>query len=140
MALLRFFEDCGVYGITTWGEEIRPNKVPVGTGGWLSLSEVNFRAGWFDTEGFYGDNWTFNVDDLVVGDALAADIDFDHLSTANEFRPKDSYLFPVMFRTTSVAAGDTYDFDATAINTSSLRAGRNQAAPASWPSHRRSGQ
>jgi hypothetical protein len=128
-----FFEDCGLYGITTWGEQITPNKVPIGTGGWLSLSEVNFRAGWFDSEGFYGDDWTFNVDDLVVGDALAAAMDFDPFSSANEARPKATYLFPVMFETTSVADGDAYNFDATTINALTLRAGRDQAAPSSWP-------
>jgi hypothetical protein len=127
------FEDCGIYGTTTWGEVITPNKVPLGTGGWQSLSSVDFRAGWFDTEGFYGDNWTFNVDNIVVGDALAVEMDFDQQSSANEFRPKSTYLFPVMFKTTSTADGDPFDFDATLIDATSLRAGRNAAPPSSWP-------
>jgi len=54
-------------------------------------------------------------------------IDFDPWSDLNETRPKDEYNFGLMIKTTSVAAGDAYDFDASTVDVSSLRAGPDGA-------------
>jgi hypothetical protein len=50
-------------------------------------------------------------------------IDFDPWSALNEIRPKDEYLVGLMIKTTSVADGDPYDFDASTVDVGSLRAG-----------------
>jgi T5SS/PEP-CTERM-associated repeat protein len=54
-------------------------------------------------------------------------IDFDPWSDLNEIRPKDEYNFGLMIKTTSVAAGDAYDFDASTVDVDSLRAGPDGA-------------
>jgi T5SS/PEP-CTERM-associated repeat protein len=54
-------------------------------------------------------------------------IDFDPWSDLNEIRPKDEYNFGLMIKTTSIAAGDAYDFDASTVDVDSLRAGPDGA-------------
>jgi hypothetical protein len=55
-------------------------------------------------------------------------IDFDPWSDLNEIRPNGEYFFGLMIKTTSVAAGDAYDFDASTVDADSLRAGPDGAS------------
>jgi hypothetical protein len=121
---------CGITGITTWGEEA---SGPLGTGDWLSLQSVEFDGDHLDTEGGYCSNCQFWIDDLVVADALAVEIDFDPWNTANEIKPKSSYLITVQITNTNVADGDAFDFDPASIDPATLRLGPNQAETVATP-------
>jgi hypothetical protein len=122
--------DCGLTGTTTWGEEIRATGfygVPLGTGGWLSLQSVVFEGNHFDTTGGYCDYCQFWIDDLVVANAVGIEIDFDPWKEANEIHPKWNYFITVQIYNTSIADGDTYDFDPATVDPVSLRLGPNGA-------------
>jgi hypothetical protein len=120
---------CGIWGMTTWGEYVYTSSTPIGTGGWLSLQSVNIGAD--DVNGFcqWGNSelcW-FAIDDVVLQGATGAEIDFDPWSTANEIRPKDDYVIAVELKTTSIADGDAFDFNAALVDTTSLRLGPDGA-------------
>jgi hypothetical protein len=73
---------------------------------------------------FFG--WGFdNI--LIESTQQNVSIDFDPWSTGNSIRPKSEYLLSVEIKTTSIADGDAYDFDATLVDFSSLVAGPNSA-------------
>jgi hypothetical protein len=79
---------------------------------------------------FYG--WA--LDNLMV-ESIKENIviDFDPWNAANEIRPKLSYFITIEIKTTSIAAGDAYDFDATQVDIATLLVGPNGAASAAAP-------
>lgn len=82
----------------------------------------------------YCPNCSYTVDNVQLEFISEnAGIDFDPWSAANEIRPRDSYLVTIEIKTTSVADGDAYDFDATLIDPATLRVGPGMAEIAALP-------
>jgi len=125
-----FISGCSVRGETVHGDSISPSSVPLGTGGWLSLRSVSFST---DSLDWSCDFCFVSIDNLHVGDGTAVELDFDPWSADNEIRPKSDYLVTVQISTTSIADGDTVDFDATAVDPASLRLGPSRAEIAAAP-------
>jgi len=126
------YNGCDVIGITTWGTEA---EGPLGAGDWLSLQSVTFNGSNYEYPGIGFPCYVCQIaiDDLVVADAVAVEIDFDPWNTANEIRPKSEYLLTVQISNTNVSDGDAFDFDPADVDPAELRLGANQAEVTAVP-------
>ena len=87
-----------------------------------------------NTYGYFRYAMGFGFDNIVVETVdQNVIIDFDPWSNQNEMRPKDAYAFSIMIKTTRVADGDPYDFDAATVDATSLRVGPDMAPNVSLP-------
>jgi len=74
------------------------------------------------------------VDNIVI-DTISnnIEIDFDPWNAANTIRPKSTYLITIQVKTTSIADGDAYDFDASTVDPATLKVGPENAELAALP-------
>jgi hypothetical protein len=82
----------------------------------------------------YVQYWGWSVTNLVL-EMLSEniEIDFNPWDASNIIRPKSTYLITVQINTTSIADGDTYDFDAADVDLATLRVGPDLAEVAALP-------
>jgi hypothetical protein len=126
------------YGLVSGGSHpLGPYAAgPVGTGDWLNLQEVRFEVyssgvvGGFDTLSITVDNINANV---VSIPAVTVEIDVDPFSEDNEILPDSNRRILVAILGTSIADGDSVDFDVTDIDPASLKFGPGEAPTPWWP-------
>jgi hypothetical protein len=82
----------------------------------------------------YVQYWSWSVTNLAL-EILSEniEIDFNPWDASNIIRPKSTYLITVQINTTSIADGDTYDFDAADVDLATLRVGPDLAEVAALP-------
>ena len=106
---------------TADGVLISGDASELGSGPWLSLNWASVSAVQQCTS--YTGYVEIAIDDLIVKENFNAAIDFETSDPDNEIRPKDAYQVTVGILSTSVAAGDSYDFDATKVIPGSVEFG-----------------
>ena len=78
--------------------------------------------------------WGYSIDNLVL-EVISEniEIDFDPWNAANTIRPKSAYQTAIEIKSTSVADGETYDFDASTIDMATLSVGPDLAPALGTP-------
>jgi hypothetical protein len=103
---------------------------PVGTDGWLELERVEIV---FESPAQFCPSPLFEIfaDNIVVEEIFNATIDYQPWDSSNTIRPNDAYLVTVGVKTESIADGDARDFDASLIDSSTVKLGlaSNNAIP-----------
>lgn len=125
-----FIYGCEIRAQTSWGETITPSSEPIGTGGWLSLQSIQFSG---ETLDWSCEFCYLSVDDLKIKPATRIEIVFLPFSASENIRPKDAYYITVGLKNTSIADGDTADFDPLLVDPATLRLGPDHAEVTGLP-------
>jgi hypothetical protein len=130
------YDDCGIYGTTTWGEKVLFQRgstntyptsygegYPVGTGPWLNLESLTVQLRGVPTftpsQGCIAP-CKFSIDNLEINDAAVVEIDFDPWNAGNVINPTLDYFITVQITTTP-------DFSGVDVDPASVRLGPNNA-------------
>lgn len=113
---------------TANGALISGTQSDLGAGAWLSLSWASaaYSAVHACTP-YITSSIQIAVDNIIVSEELNSAIDFEPADPANVIRPKDDYQVSIGILTTSIASGDSFDFDATKVLPASVAFGPNGA-------------